>query len=68
MGFMIVYLEIFDEQRIESEVLSEESRKKSEESKVDIFNDEEYMPTDTVAVPIVVWQFLLWSFQGGIQN
>ena len=40
--------------RIESEVLSEESKKKSEESKVDIFKDEEYMPTDTVAVPIVV--------------
>ena len=40
--------------KIESEVLSEESGKKSEESKVDIFNDEEYMPTDTVAVPIVV--------------
>ena len=40
--------------RIESEVLSEESKKKSEESKVDIFNGEEYMPTDTVAVPIVV--------------
>ena len=40
--------------RIESEVLSEESGKNSVESKVDIFSDEEYMPTDTVAVPIVV--------------
>ena len=41
-------------ERIESEVLSEESGKNSVESKVDIFDDEEYMPTDTVAVPIVV--------------
>ena len=54
--------------KIESEVLSKESGKKPVESKVDIFNDEEYMPTDTVAVPIVVWQSQLWSFQGGIQN
>ena len=54
--------------RIESEVLSEGSEKKSEESKVDIFSDEEYMPTDTVAVPIVVTLCVMtvYIFMGAI--
>jgi hypothetical protein len=54
--------------RIESDVLSEESGKNSVESKVDIFNDEEYMPTDTVAVPIVVTLCVMtvYIFMGAI--
>ena len=54
--------------RIESDVVSEESGKNSVESKVDIFNDEEYMPTDTVAVPIVVTLCVMtvYIFMGAI--
>ena len=54
--------------KIESEVLSEESGKISVESKVDIFSDDEYMPTDTVAVPIVVTLCVMtvYIFMGAI--